>query len=77
MTPQHQGWTFGILSLKVLQLNQNSLKTNRKIWSKNLSSIAALTSVDQMRPSIHNLKFGQNLQDPENKEYKNTLFIES
>ena len=65
------------MSLKVLQLNQNSLKTNRKILSKNASSIWALTSVDQMRPSSHNLKFGQNLQDPENKEYKNTLFIES
>ena len=42
-----------------------------------MSNIWALTSVDQMRPSSHNLKFGQNLQDPENKEYKNTLFIES
>ena len=77
MTPQHPGWTFGILSLKVLQLNQNSLKTNRKILSKNASGIWALTSLDQMRPSCHNLKFGQNLQDPKNKEYKNTLFIES
>ena len=70
LTPQHQGWTFGILGLKVLQLNQNSLKTNRKIWSKNLSSIAALTSVDQMRPSIHNLKFGQTCKIQKTKSTK-------